>query len=46
MIAALRGSGCVRVDLLSAGEESDAFYDRLPHRRGTGFRIYPPDEER
>ena len=45
VIEALRASGCVRADLVSEDDESDAFYSRLPHRRGTGFRIYPPDDQ-
>lgn len=40
LVEALRAAGCLRADLLSEGAESDAFYERLPHRRGTAFRIY------
>jgi predicted N-acetyltransferase YhbS len=39
---AFDASGAVRVDLLS---QADAFYDRLVHRRLSGFRLYPPFTE-
>jgi GNAT superfamily N-acetyltransferase len=31
--------GAERLDLLSA---ADAFYERLPHQRWSGFRLHPP----
>jgi ribosomal protein S18 acetylase RimI-like enzyme len=31
--------GAERIDLLSLADE---FYERLPHRRMSGFRLYPP----
>jgi predicted N-acetyltransferase YhbS len=37
--AAFAACGAERADLLS---EADAFYDRLIHRKMTGFRLYPP----
>ena len=37
---ALRRAGGQRVDLL-AEDGSVAFYERLPHRRKHGFRLYP-----
>jgi ribosomal protein S18 acetylase RimI-like enzyme len=33
-------SGVQRMDLLS-GPESEGFYDRLPNRRMTGYRLFP-----
>ena len=36
---ALAASGAERVDLLS---DADEFYERLVHRRWSGFRLYPP----
>jgi len=37
---ALVACGAQRADLLST---ADAFYGALPHRRLSGFRIYPPE---
>jgi ribosomal protein S18 acetylase RimI-like enzyme len=37
---ALRLAGGQRVDLLS-DDDAAAFYERLPHRRKHGFRLYP-----
>ena len=36
---ALREAGGLRVDLVT--ESAEEFYSALPHRRMTGFRIYP-----
>jgi ribosomal protein S18 acetylase RimI-like enzyme len=44
LTTALATSGCMRVDLLSADEGSDAFYRSLAHMERTGFRIYPAEE--
>ena len=38
---ALREAGGKRVDLLTDSAES--FYSKLPHRRMSGFRLYPND---
>ncbi|MGO8957614.1 MAG: GNAT family N-acetyltransferase [Streptosporangiaceae bacterium] len=35
---AFAASGAERIDLLSA---ADGFYEKLPHRRLPGFRLYP-----
>ena len=35
-----RRTGATRVDLLAA-DGTDDFYARIPHRRFSGFRIYP-----
>lgn len=45
LTAALTRSGCMRLDLLSSDEGSDAFYRSLPHRERAGFRIYRDDQE-
>lgn len=44
LTTALARSGCMRLDLLSTDEGSDAFYRSLSHRERTGFRIYPAEE--
>jgi ribosomal protein S18 acetylase RimI-like enzyme len=37
--AAFAACGAERLDVLS---DADAFYERLVHRRWSGFRLYPP----
>jgi len=39
---ALRRAGGVRVDLL-AEAAAEGFYAAMPHRRLTGFRVYPDE---
>ena len=38
IIEAFAASGAERIDLLSI---ADGFYETLPHRRLSGFRLYP-----
>jgi ribosomal protein S18 acetylase RimI-like enzyme len=38
---ALRESGCVRADVFVQGDDAAAFYRRMPHKEGKGFRVYP-----
>ena len=38
--AVLARCGAIRLDLL-AEDGSEGFYERLPHRRKPGFRVYP-----
>ena len=42
--AALATAGGRRIDLLS-DESATGYYDRLPHRTMTGYRLYPPLDE-
>jgi ribosomal protein S18 acetylase RimI-like enzyme len=44
LTAAVSKSGCMRLDLLSTDEVSDAFYRSFPHRERIGFRIYPDQD--
>lgn len=37
--AAFTASGVQRLDLVT--DDADAFYDRFPHRRKQGYRLYP-----
>ena len=37
--AALREAGGLRVDLVT--DSAEGFYSKLPHRRMSGFRLYP-----
>lgn len=39
--AAVGLAGGYRIDLL-ADDGATAFYDRLPHRKKSGYRLYPP----
>jgi ribosomal protein S18 acetylase RimI-like enzyme len=41
---ALDEAGGARIDLVT--DSADAFYSRLPHRRMSGFRLYPPFAKR
>ena len=41
---AVKLAGGVRIDLLTDDGAVD-FYDRLPHRRKRGYRLYPPLDE-
>jgi ribosomal protein S18 acetylase RimI-like enzyme len=38
---ALRDSGCVRADVFVEGDDATAFYRRMPHKEGKGFRLQP-----
>lgn len=38
---ALRDSGCVRADVFVQGDDAAAFYRRMPHKQGLGFRLQP-----
>ena len=38
---ALRDSGCVRADVFVQGDDAAAFYRRMPHKEGKGFRLQP-----
>ena len=38
---ALRDSGCVRADVFVEDDDAAAFYRRMPHREGHGFRLQP-----
>ena len=38
---AQRDSGCVRADGFVQGDDAAAFYRRMPHKEGKGFRLQP-----